>query len=140
MNQQNADMFILNKSSFFPDSSMMEIRERLLSMDDGCLNNLLSAKFKNPTSGLLFSIGLGVYGADRFYVGHTFVGILKLILTIVFIISCFMIDISEDPHIFLVVLFFLTLIGVLIWYILDIFNISKEIKKYNYKLLLTILN
>ena len=140
MNQQNVDMFILNKSNFFPDSTMMEIRERLLSLDDSCLNKLLSAKFKSPTSGILFSIGLGVYGADRFYIGHTFIGIIKLILTIIFFISYVIIEISEDSNILLIALLILTIIGVLIWYILDIFNISKEIKEYNYKLLLTILN
>ena len=92
------------------------------------------------TSGILFSIGLGVYGADRFYIGHTFIGIIKLILTIIFFISYVIIEISEDPNILLIALLILTIIGVLIWYILDIFNISKEIKEYNYKLLLTILN
>ena len=140
MNQQNVDMFILNKSNFFPDSTMMEIRERLLSMDDSCLNRILSAKFKSPTSGVLFSIGLGVYGADRFYIGHTFVGLLKLILTIIFFISYVIIVILEESNILLIALFVLTIIGILVWYVLDIFNISKEIKEYNYKLLLTILN
>ena len=119
---------------------MMEIRERLLSMDDSCLNRILSAKFKSPTSGVLFSIGLGVYGADRFYIGHTFVGLLKLILTIIFFISYVIIVILEESNILLIALFVLTIIGILVWYVLDIFNISKEIKEYNYKLLLTILN
>ena len=133
-------MFILNKSSFFPDSTMISIRERLLSCDDSYLNKLLSAKFKNPTSGVFFSIGLGVYGADRFYIGHTIIGVLKLMLTIIFFITYIIIEISEDPNIFLIALFILTIIGVIVWYILDIFNISKEIKEYNYNLLLTILN
>ncbi len=138
MNQQNVDMFILNKSNFFPESTMIEIRERLLSMDDCCLNSILSAKFKSPTSGILFSIGLGVYGADRFYIGHTFIGILKLILTIILFVSSVIIEISEDPNTLLIALLLLTFIGVFVWYILDIFNISKEIKEYNYKLLLTL--
>ena len=133
-------MFILNKSNFFSDSTINLIRERLLSCDDSYLNKLLSAKFKNPTSGFLFSIGLGVYGADRFYIGHTIIGVLKLMLTIIFFITYIIIEISEDPNILLIALLILTIIGVLIWYILDIFNISKEIKEYNYKLLLTILN
>ena len=61
-------------------------------------------------------------------------------LTIIFFITYIIIEISEDPNIFLIALFILTIIGVIVWYILDIFNISKEIKEYNYNLLLTILN
>ena len=133
-------MFILNKSSYFPDSTMISLRERLLSCDDSYLNKLLSAKIKNPTSGFLFSIGLGVYGADRFYIGHTVIGVLKLMLTIIFLISYIIIEISEDPNIIFIAFFILNIFGVIIWYILDIFNISKEIKEYNYNLLLTILN
>ncbi len=140
MNQQNVDMFILSKSNYFPDSSIMNIRERLLSCDDSFLNRILSTKFKSPTFGFLFSIGLGVYGADRFYIGHLVIGILKLMLTIVFLVSYIIIEISEDPNMIFFVFFILTVIGVIVWYILDIFNISKEIKEYNYNLLLTILN
>lgn len=140
MNQPNVDMFILNKSNYFPDYSIMNIRERLLSCDDSFLNRILSIKFKNPSFGFLFSIGLGVYGADRFYIGHIALGILKLMLTIVFLVSYVIIDISEEPNMILFALFIITIIGVLVWYVFDIFNISKEIKEYNYNLLLTILN
>ena len=61
-------------------------------------------------------------------------------LTIVFLVSYIIIEISEDPNMIFFVFFILTIIGVFVWYILDIFNISKEIKEYNYNLLLTILN
>ena len=137
MNQQNVDMFILNKRNFFPDSVMIDIRNKLLSCDDSYLNLILSTEFKNPTYGFLFSVGLGVYGVDRFYIGHIAIGILKLILTISFFICLIIIDIQETPSIILITLFILTLIGVLVWYVFDIFNISKEIKEYNYNLLLT---
>lgn len=140
MNQQNVDMFILNKSNYFPDSTIMNIREKLLSCDDSYFNKILSTKFKNPTHGFIFSIGLGVSGADRLYLGQIINGILKLMLTIVFLVSYIIIEISEEPNMIFLALFILTIIGVLAWYILDIFNISKEIKEYNYKLLLTILN
>lgn len=140
MNQQNVDVFILSKSCFFPDSTIMNIREKFLSCDDNYLNKILSTKFKNPTHGSLFSIGLGVSGDDRLYLSHIINGILKLMLTIVFLVSYIIIEISKESNMIFLALFILTIIGVLIWYIPDIFNISNEIKEYNYNLLLTILN
>ena len=60
MDQQNVDMFILNKGSYFPDFAIFGIREKLIDCDDNCLYEILSTKFKSPTIGFLFSIGLGV--------------------------------------------------------------------------------
>ena len=140
MNQYNVDMFILNKGSYFPDSSLIRIREILVNCDDTCLNKLLSANFKNPTVGFLFSIGLGIYGIDRFYIGHIIKGIIKLLLFLAFLCCYMVMCIWEDEMLYLVILFIPLVLGTAIWYILDIFKISKEIKKYNYQLLLTLLN
>lgn len=133
-------MFILNKGKFFPDSSLMLIRDRLANYDDSFLPRLLSASFKNPTTGFLYSIGLGVYGIDRFYIGQVFIGILKLILTLAFFVAYIFLVIDDDPAPIKFICFFILVIGVLIWYITDIFKISKEIKEYNFTYLLTILN
>ena len=140
MNQQNVDMFILSKGHYFPSSALLLIRERLNKLDDSYLSNLLSAKFKNPTMGFFFSIGLGVYGVDRFYVGHIFVGILKLILTLVFFVTYFFVLFKDYPNPIFVGLLIILGLGVLIWYIVDIFNISNAIKEYNYSYLITLLN
>jgi TM2 domain-containing membrane protein YozV len=140
MDSSTIDMFILNKGKFFPDSSLMLIRDRLAKYDDSFLSRLLSASFKNPTTGFLYSIGLGVYGIDRFYVGHVFSGILKLILTLAFFVTYVFIVFDDDSNPILAISFFILAIGVVVWYITDIFKISKEIKEYNFTYLLTILN
>lgn len=139
MDSNTIDMFILTKGKFFPDSSLMLIRERLANYDDSFTTRLLSANFKNPTIGFLYSIGLGVYGIDRFYLGHVFTGVLKLILTLAFLVTYVFFVFDDDPNLVAVICFFILSIGVLVWYITDIFKISKEIKEYNYTYLLTIL-
>lgn len=140
MKQQNVDMFMLSKGNLFPASAMMLIRERLTNCDDALFPRIISASFKNPTVGFFYSIGLGTYGADRFYIGHVFIGILKLILTLSSIISYFCVVFEDDPNPILVGIFIIQIIGVLVWYVVDIFKISNEIKEYNYTYLLTLLN
>lgn len=140
MDQQNVDMFILNKGSYFPDFAIFGIREKLIDCDDNCLYEILSTKFKSPTIGFLFSIGLGVYGIDRFYVGHYLYGTLKLLLFIAFLGSCIIVQLWENVMPLYIFACLISAIGTAIWYISDIFKISKEIKEYNYHHLLTILN
>lgn len=140
MNQYSVDMFILNKGNFFPDSAMIRIRDMLANCDDTYLNKILSAKFKNPTVGFLFSIGLGIYGADRFYIGNIVIGIIKLMLSLAFLCCYTAMFIWEEEMPYLVALFIPLALGTIIWYIFDLFKITKNIIVYNYQLLLTLLN
>ena len=64
MEQQKVDMFLMTNGKFFPEDKVMFIRER---------------QFKDPMTALIISLLLGCYGVDRFYVGDTGVGIVKLI-------------------------------------------------------------
>lgn len=58
---------------------------------------------KDPLIGLIFSIGWGILGADRFYVGDIALGIAKLV----------------------------TLGGLYIWWIVDIFLIQERVREFN---------
>ena len=79
MEQQKVDMFIMTNGKFFPEDKVMFIRERLLSLDESKTTLLMSMQFKDPMTALIISLFLGCYGVDRFYVGDTGVGIVKLI-------------------------------------------------------------
>ena len=109
MEQQKVDMFILTNGEKFPEEKVPFVREELLSMDESKWSILSTMQFKNPTTALLLSIFLGVYGIDRFYIGDTGIGIGKL----------------------------LTCGGLGIWTIIDWFLISGATKEQNYNKLQT---
>lgn len=79
MEQQKVDMFMMTNAKFFPEYKTLFIRERLLAMDDSKAALLMTMQFKDPTTALIISLFLGGYGIDRFYIGDTGAGILKLI-------------------------------------------------------------
>lgn len=79
MNQEKVDLFLVANSKFFPANKMAIIRERLEGLEDNKLIVLSSIDFKDPTTLLLISIFLGTFGIDRFMLGDTGMGILKLL-------------------------------------------------------------
>ena len=96
MDQQKIDMFIMTNQKYFPAEKIMYLKDKLRTMDEEKFSLVSTIEFKDPTTILLVSIFLGTLGIDRFMVGDTGMGILKLltcgvcgILTIVdwFIIS-----------------------------------------------------
>ena len=104
MDAQKVDMFIMTNGSNLPEQKVPFIREKLLSLDDSKWAALSTIQFKNPTTALLLSIFLGVYGIDRFYIGNTGMGVGKL----------------------------LTYGGLGSWAIIDWFMISGSTKEQNY--------
>lgn len=79
MDQQKVDMFIMNNNSKLPENQVHLLRERLLKVDDDKWFTISSIQFKDPTTALLLSLFLGCMGIDRFYLGHTGLGVGKLL-------------------------------------------------------------
>ena len=57
----------------------MYIKEKLLAMDESKFSMISTVELKDPTTILLISIFLGALGIDRFMLGDTGMGILKLL-------------------------------------------------------------
>lgn len=104
MEQQKVDMFIMTNGDKLPEQQVPFIREKLLALDDSKWAALSTVQFKSPTTALILSLFLGGYGVDRFYIGHTGLGVGKL----------------------------LTCGGLGIWAIIDWFNITSATKQVNY--------
>ena len=104
MEQQKVEMFVMTNGDKLPELQMPFIREKLLALDDSKWSALSTIQFKNPTTALILSLFLGVYGIDRFYIGDTGLGVGKL----------------------------LTCGGFGIWAIIDWFFISNATKNKNY--------
>jgi TM2 domain-containing membrane protein YozV len=108
MESGKIDLFISTMNEKFPPTSMMAIRSQLEKLDDSKFALLQSLNYKNPTTVLILSIFLGCLGVDRFMLGQTGLGVLKLI----------------------------TCGGVGIWTIIDWFIITGKTKEVNYQLFL----
>lgn len=111
MDASKVDTYIMANQKYLPTEKIIYVKEKLLTADEQKFNLLTTIEFKDPTTLLLVSIFLGSLGIDRFMLGDTGMGILKLLTVGV----C----------------------GVLT--IIDWFTIQKKTKEYNFNQLMTIL-
>ena len=104
MEQGKIDMFISANRSKFPDDKIGIIQSQLEKIDDKKFLSVQSANYKSGTTLFIVSLFLGGLGVDRFMLGQTGLGIIKL----------------------------LTCGGVGIWWLIDLFLISKTGKEKNF--------
>lgn len=95
MTQEKVDMYIMSNQKYLPAEKIVFLKQKLLEADESKLSLASSVEFKDPTTILLVSIFIGGLGIDRFMLGDTGMGILKLltggvcgILTIVDWFTC----------------------------------------------------
>ena len=111
MDQQKVDMYNMSNQKYFPAEKIMYLKEKLLAADEEKMSMISTIELKDPTTILLVSIFLGSLGIDRFMLGDTGMGVLKLLTC-----GC---------------------CGVLT--IIDWFSVSKKAKEMNFDNLIAIL-
>lgn len=111
MEQNKVDMYIMTNQKYFPAEKIMYIKEKLAAMDESKFSMISTIEMKDPTTILLISIFLGGLGIDRFMLGDTGMGILKLL-------TC-------------------GVCGILT--IIDWFTVSKKTKELNFNNIMTML-
>ncbi len=79
MDQQKIDMYIMTNQKYFPGEKLVYLKDKLRTMDEEKFGLLSTIELKDPTTILLVSIFLGGLGIDRFMLGETGMGILKLL-------------------------------------------------------------
>lgn len=79
MEEQKVDMYMASHAKYFKAEHAALIRERLLEAEDRKYGVLMSVELKDPTTLLLMSIFLGGFGVDRFMLGESGMGVLKLL-------------------------------------------------------------
>lgn len=79
MEKSKIDLYLTTNAKFFEASDIPLIRQKLENASDESLVALQAADLKDPTTILIISIFLGSLGVDRFMVGDTGMGILKLL-------------------------------------------------------------
>lgn len=79
MDMQRVDMFIMTNQKNLPAEKIPFLRDRLMQCDPQRWVMVSSVEMKDPTTLLLLSLFLGGWGVDRFMLGETGMGLLKLL-------------------------------------------------------------
>lgn len=79
MDQQKVDMYITTNQKYFPAEKITQLRDKLKEMEEEKFSSVSAVELKDPTTLLLISIFLGSLGIDRFMIGETGMGVLKLL-------------------------------------------------------------
>lgn len=79
MDSNKVSTILVSLQGKIPAEYSFAIRQKLESLDDDREFVFLAADLKSPLVALVLSLILGVYGIDRFYVGDTTMGVLKLL-------------------------------------------------------------
>ena len=79
LDQQKIDMYIMTNQKYFPEEKIVYLKDRLRTMDEEKFSLISTLEMQEPTTLLLVSIFLGTLGIDRFMLGDTGMGILKLL-------------------------------------------------------------
>lgn len=79
MEAQKVDMYIMTNQKYFPEEKIMYLKEKLMAMPEEKFGLISTVELKDPTTLLLVSIFLGSLGVDRFMLGDTGMGVLKLL-------------------------------------------------------------
>lgn len=79
MDTDKASLFLIANNDKFPEESIVHLKERIDKCDETKLNMLYMLQFKDPTITLVLSLFVGSLGIDRFYLGDTGLGVIKLL-------------------------------------------------------------
>lgn len=87
------DFFYSKYMTYFPEEAWKNMRSYINSMNTDQFNLLINYPFKNPSSMVWAAFPCGVFGVDRFLLGDTGLGIVKMLtfgqFLIGFTVDCF---------------------------------------------------
>jgi len=123
MEKTKINMLMLIFKQKIPENKITKLKTLLENTSDEVLENLQFIKFYHPIFILIMSICFGTLGVDRFVLGDIFLGIVKILLWVLILLT----PIFYLPYI-------LILEG--IWLIIDTFLCYNKAKTLNYNSIL----
>ena len=79
MTQDKVDMYLMTNQKYLPAEKIVFLKQKLLEADESKFTLISAVELKDPTTLLLVSIFVGGLGIDRFMLGDTGMGVLKLL-------------------------------------------------------------
>lgn len=79
MDRQKLEYYLMSNAKYFPQERLGFLRQRLEQMDEDRFFMLSAMELRDPTMMLVVSILVGGLGVDRFLLGDTGIGVLKLL-------------------------------------------------------------
>jgi TM2 domain-containing membrane protein YozV len=79
MEAKDVDMFLMANSKYLEDYQMMQIRARMLEINDSHWRMLQFMQFNDPVIILIVSLITGPLAIDRFMIGDIGLGVAKLL-------------------------------------------------------------
>ncbi len=130
--QESTQMLIAKWQGKVPEDTLLSLQERLANLqDDNQIALLNFIQLKSPAVGVVLGLCLVwiVIGMDRFYKGDIWLGILKLFgVPILFVCGGIAVFACQQGGVF-----FIFLIPIVLWIIVDFFLVYKGIKKDNFE-------
>ena len=79
MDKQQIEMWLMSHQGDFAPDKIMYLRDKFAHVSEETAMRAMAVELKNPTTMFLISLFLGVLGVDRFMLGDTGMGVLKLL-------------------------------------------------------------
>lgn len=116
--------------------SLMPFKEKIEALSNDELSKIYLLNFKNPVAGLLLglipSLILSGFALDRFYKGDIGLGLTKVFMWLYIFLGLFPIAFAREMfQSFFITVWFIDILALLIWNILDYFLVWQGIKKDN---------
>ena len=79
MEEQKVNMYVMSNQKYLPAEKIVFIKQKLMEASEEKFSLVSAVEYKDPTTILIISLFLGTLGVDRFMLGETGMGILKLL-------------------------------------------------------------
>ncbi len=120
----NKNLFLMLLGGKISTEQKLMINDKLDNIDEKKFNNLSLIPFKNPLIAVVLGIVFGIFGVDRFYQGNIKLGVLKLVIWLVGVLTIFLF------------IGILILWALYIYVLVDLFFVYKAVQNDNYQKIL----